>query len=46
MTEKVLKLANPVAWQMNQSLKEEAWVKGMSLLPTIEGFIDYEDLYL
>lgn len=46
MTEKALKLVNPVAWQMNQSLKEEAWVKGVLLLPTIEGFIDYEDLYL
>lgn len=46
MTEKALKLANPVAWQVNQSLKDNAWAKGVLLLPTVETFIDYDDLYL
>ena len=41
MMEEALRKANPPAWKANQALKDDAWARGVSLLPTIEKIIEY-----
>ena len=41
LTESALREAKPETWAENQKLKEEAWIRGVAMLPTIEKIIDY-----
>ena len=41
MTENALKELHPDVWAANQLLKGDAWCRGVALLPTIEGIIEY-----
>lgn len=41
MTEETLRLVNPSVWAANQKLKGSAWIRGVSLLPTIEKLVEY-----
>ena len=41
LTENALRKARPETWAENQKLKEEAWFRGVAMLPTIEKIIEY-----